>query len=320
MEEHLYKYFSCTMTDSEKELLFQELETNPALRDEFADLQNAMAFSALVEKEGDDRLAARSLNELKRTSSRRRNLRISWKVMKYAAVVLLLVGTWFLSQEHTLDAYREEYTWVEAPKGQRVFITLADGTGVWLNPCTRLKVPNVFDKNRRVVELEGEGFFKVTKNPDAPFIVKTSQYNVRVLGTEFNVFAYPGSENFETELVEGAVYVYDKVNSRQGIHLKPNEKVLVVDGHLKKEPSYYKQQQLQSDGIFMFGDKSFGELLKRLEFWYSVKFTVRRPEILKQVYTGKFRQSDDISSVLQAIKDVGKFDYRILSENEIEIF
>lgn len=320
MEEHLYNYFSGTMTESEKDILFRRMEENAALKDEFAALQNAMAFSGLVEREEDDRIAAIKLKELKRTALRRKNFRLSWKIMKYAAVVLLLIGTWFLSQEHTLDTYREEYTWVEAPKGQRVYITLADGTGVWLNPCTKLKVPNVFDKQQRVVELEGEGFFKVTKNSDAPFIVKTSKYNIRVLGTEFNVFAYPESDAFETELVKGSVYVYDDNHSKQGIYLKPDEKVMLVQGHLRKISSRYKQQQLQSEGIYTFGDKPFGELVNRLELWYDVKFIVKNPEVLKQVYTGKFRQSDDINSILQAIKDVGKFHYRILSAKEIEIF
>lgn len=320
MEEHQYNYFSGTMTDSEKDILFRRMKEDAALKDEFVALQNAMALSGLIEREEDGRVTAIKLNELKRIAMHRKNLRISWKVMKYAAVILLLIGTWLFSHEHTLNTYREEYTWVEAPKGQRVYVTLADGTGVWLNPCTKLKVPNLFDKQQRVVELEGEGFFKVTKNADAPFIVKTSKYNVRVLGTEFNVFAYPGSADFETELVKGSVYVYDNNDTHQGIYLKPNEKVMVVQGSLRKMSSRYNQQQLQSEGVYTFGDKPFGELIKRLELWYDVKFMIKNPEILKQVYSGKFRQSDDINSILQAIKDVGKFRYRILSDKEVEIY
>lgn len=320
MEEHLYNYFSGKITESEKKALFREISEDTTLKDEFAALQNAMALSGLIEKEEDARIVSLKLKELKSTAKRRKNFRISWKVMKYASVVLLLIGTWLLSQEHTLDVYRDAYTWVEAPKGQRVYITLADGTGVWLNPCTKLKVPNVFDGQQRVVELEGEGFFKVAKNPDAPFIVKTSKYDVRVLGTEFNVFAYPESEEFETELVKGSVYIYSKDNSQQGIYLKPDEKVVLVNGCLSKISSQYKQQQLQNEGIYTFGDKPFGELIKRMELWYGVKFVIKNQEILKQVYSGKFRQSDDINSILQAVKDVGKFNYRILSDKEIEIF
>lgn len=319
MKAHLYNYFSGAMTEGEKEDLFRRMESDAAMKDEFAALQNAMALSGLTEKEGDEQLAAARLRQLKQTALRRRNLRLSWVVMKYAAAVFLLLGTWFLSQKHTLDTYRDEYTWVEAPKGQRVYVTLADGTAVWLNPCTRLKVPNIFDGKQRVVELEGEGFFKVKKNPDAPFTVRTSKYNVRVLGTEFNVFAYPGSDAFETELVKGSVYVYDKAN-KQGMYLQPDEKVFAADGRLRKVASNYKQHLLQREGIFTFGDRPFGELLKRLELWYGVRFTVKRPEILSEIYSGKFRQSDDIGNILQAIKDVGKFDFRMVSEKEIEIF
>lgn len=320
MKEYLYNYFSGNISDADKEILFSRMEEDELLRQEFAALQNATAVSELLEKQGDDQLALSGLKSLKKTALKRKTRRISYQVMKYAAIVIILIGTWFLSQERTLDNFRKEYTWIEAPKGQRVFITLADGTSVWLNPSTRLKVPNVFDKNQRNVELEGEGFFKVTKNSDAPFTVKTRQYNVKVLGTEFNVFAYPDSHEFETELVRGSVYVYDKRQAQNGIYMKPNEKVRSVNGSLQKTSSYYNQQQLQEQGLYNMGDRPFGEILKRLELWYGVHFTVKRPDILKEVYSGKFRQSDNVIHILQAIQGVGKFHFRTISDKEIEIY
>lgn len=320
MKEYLYNYFSGNISDADKEILFSRMEEDEVLRQEFAALQNAAAVSELIEKQGDDRLALAGLQNLKKTALKRKTRRISYRVMKYAAIVVFLVGTWFLSQEHALDSFRKEYTWIEAPRGQRVFITLADGTSVWLNPSTRLKVPNIFDKNQRNVELEGEGFFKVAKNSDAPFTVKTRQYNVKVLGTEFNVFAYPDSNEFETELVSGSVYVYDKKLAKNGIYMKPNEKVRSVNGRLQKTSSYYNQQQLQEQGLYNMSDRPFGEVLKRLELWYGVHFTVQRPDILKEVYSGKFRQSDSVIQILQAIQDVGKFHFRTISDKEIEIY
>ena len=312
MEEYLHKYFLGIMTDPEKERFFEELEKDAALKEEFAALQNSIALSGLMEEEGDERMASVKLKELKRMAAKRRTLRLSWKMVKYAAMILLVIGTWLLSKEYNLDIYSREYTWVQAPKGQRVYVTLADGTTVWLNPCTRLKVPNVFDARQRIVELEGEGFFKVMKNAEAPFIVKTDKYDIRVLGTEFNVFAYPDRDDFETELVTGSVYICDREENGQGIYLKPDEKAIVLNGRLHKLSSEYKQRQLQTSGIYTFGDQPFGELLKRLELWYEGKFIVKNPEILKQVYSGKFRQNDSIESILQAIKDVGKFQYRYL--------
>lgn len=319
-EELFYKYFTGNLTDAEKESLFRQVDNDVALKDELAGMQNVVTLCRLAEKEGDKEWASAKKKELARTLYRRKVRRISLQVARYAAILLLVAGAWFLSRERTLDHFSEEYTWVEAPRGQRVCITLADGTSVWLSPCTKLKVPNVFDKRRRVVELEGEGFFKVAGNPYAPFTVKTKRYSVKVLGTEFNVFAYPHSSEFEAELVKGSVYVYDKEHEQKGVRLLPNEKATLINGRLQKSSSRYMQYQSVKDGIFVFGDKPFGELLKRLELWYDVRFIVRRPAILQEIYSGKFRQSDEIGDILQAIKEVGKFDYRILSEKEIEIY
>ena len=141
-----------------------------------------------------------------------------------------------------------------------------------------------------------------------------------MLGTEFNVFAYPDSNEFETELVSGSVYVYDKKLAKNGIYMKPNEKVRAVNGRLQKTSSYYNQQQLQEQGLYNMSDRPFGEVLKRLELWYGVHFTVQRPDILKEVYSGKFRQSDNVIQILQAIQDVGKFHFRTISDKEIEIY
>ena len=113
------------------------------------------------------------------------------------------------------------------------------------------------------------------KNAEAPFIVKTDKYDIRVLGTEFNVFAYPDRDDFETELVTGSVYICDREENGQGIYLKPDEKAIVLNGRLHKLSSEYKQRQLQTSGIYTFGDQPFGELLKRLELWYEVKFIVK---------------------------------------------
>lgn len=165
MKEYLYNYFSGNISDADKEILFSRMEEDELLRQKFAALQNATAVSELLEKQGDDQLALSGLKSLKKTALKRKTRRISYQVMKYAAIVIILIGTWFLSQERTLDNFRKEYTWIEAPKGQRVFITLADGTSVWLNPSTRLKVPNVFDKTNVMLNLKERASLKSLKIP-----------------------------------------------------------------------------------------------------------------------------------------------------------
>mgnify|MGYP000523775342 CR=1 FL=1 len=134
-------------------------------------------------------------------------------LLKYTAIALILItGSWFASQQYTRHQQKMLFTEINVPKGQRVNMTLADGTSVWLSPRSKIRIPNEFQGNNRTVELDGEGYFSVTKDPKRPFIVKTQQFNVEVLGTEFNVFAYTEIPRFETNLVEGSVLVYNKDN------------------------------------------------------------------------------------------------------------
>lgn len=320
MNEQFDKYFAGTLTDAEKLNLFRQMDDNAALKEEMADMQNMMALSGLMEKEDDSRLVAEKMKELERRINKRRFLRFSLAVAKYAAIVVLIFSSWFLSEKYTQEKHRGEAIWIEAPQGQRVYLTLADGTEAWLSSRTKLKVPNQFNHKERVIELDGEGFFAVKKDADRPFIVKTKQYNVQVLGTQFNVFAYSESSDFETDLLQGSVYVYNKDHKEGGLYMKPDEKVFLKDGTLLKSTSNFKQSKYLKNGIFTFEDKPFGELLTRLERWYDVKFKIQNPEIKTYVFSGKFRQSDDIASILQAIQEVGKFNFRVLTENEIEIY
>lgn len=320
MKEELYRYFEGSLSEEEKRVLFQQMYADTELKKEFAALQNALALSSMLKHSGDGFWSEKRLKELKRMSAKKKERHFFFNFLKYAAIVLLIVCSWVLSQHQTVKTYNKEYTWIEAPKGQRVSVKLADGSSVILNPSSRLRVPNVFESKKRIVLLEGEGFFKVAKNPNKPFIVTTEKYNIRVLGTEFNVFAYPQSEEFETELVQGSVYVYDKDDEANGIYMRANEKVSLKDGKLYKVSSAYKQHQLEKTGIYDFSDVPFKNLLTRLGLWYNIRFQVDRPEILNHVYQGKFRQSDDIETIMNAIRDVGKFNYKIISEYVIEIY
>ena len=316
----LYKYFSGNITFEERKTLFGILGKDESLRNEFAKIQNTVAFQSLLKMQGDDALAESKLAELKKGIKKERIGHLVLSSLKYAAIIALMVMTWVVSKDHFKGSLGDAYTWIEAPKGQRVSITLSDGTIVALNPSSKLKVPNVFEGDERTVELLGEGFFKVAHNEKAPFTVKTENYNVQVLGTEFNVFAYPHSGIFETDLIRGSVYVYQRDHIDAGIRLAQNEKAKIVAGRLTKVRSNFAQKHLLDDGIYEFSGISLGVLLKRLELWYGVTIQVDDPRICEQNYTGKLRQSDDVSVILKAISVVGKFHYRKVSDNKIEIY
>ena len=114
-------------------------------------------------------------------------------------------------------------------KGSRSHIKLPDGTTVWLNAGSKLNYPRQFTGGKREVALEGEAFFDVAKDPDRPFTVRTKTFAIRVLGTEFNVAAYPDENKLETTLISGKVQVTMNEKPDQNIILAPNEKLTVIN-------------------------------------------------------------------------------------------
>ena len=177
-----------------------------------------------------------------------------WQNMPLSSAILL-INIWLLTDKFIPEEKAPLYTKIEVPKGQRIFMTLQDGTEAWLSPRSVIKIPNEFSKDERSVELDGEGFFSVTKDAKRPFIVKTQRYDIKVLGTRFNVFAYSESERFETNLVKGSVQVTNNSKPEENIILKPNEMVSLSNGNLIKTAASFNNEEYLKSGIFYFSNK-----------------------------------------------------------------
>ncbi len=164
------------------------------------------------------------------------------QIGKYAAILIVAfflggaVFTKFFTD--TNDLLSDRYSEIVVPRGAKAQFTLLDGTQVTLNAGSKLRYNNKYGIKDRNVELEGEAYFKVAKDKERPFIVKTSHIAVKALGTEFNVKAYPGDKTIETTLVEGSVKVekLEGKNEYGDILLKPNQKI-----------TFYKSEEIQED-------------------------------------------------------------------------
>ena len=241
--------------------------------------------------------------------------------MKYAAVFCVLIaGTFFVTKHYMSEEFGKKYTVVTAPKGQRVKVDLPDGTVAWLSPCSQLRFSGSFNNKDRIVELDGATFFDVAKNPDKPFVVAVKQYRVQVLGTKFNISAYAASPEFETDLLEGAVYVYDSTNAGNEILLKPKEKAVLWGDKLVKRPSDFNNEEYLKNGIVTFQSESFGKVINQVALWNGVHFTIKKTVDLTKKISGKFRQSDTVESILKALQGTTPFKYTIIDENEIIIY
>ncbi len=119
------------------------------------------------------------------------------------------------------------YTEIRAPYGARTEIGLPDGSTVWLNAGSRIKYMNVFNRDNREIQLHGEAYFKVAKNADLPFDVKTGDLSIQALGTEFNVKSYDDEDIIETTLVEGKIAIHQG-RKQKNIYLEPHQQALYV--------------------------------------------------------------------------------------------
>ena len=166
-------------------------------------------------------------------------------ITKYAAIIFLafsISGLLFYRAGKSEVAYSEEtVSELTVPLGSHAQFSMSDGTTVTLNAGSRLKYNNRFGIKERVVHLEGEGYFKVSKDSEKPFIVETSCLTIRALGTEFNVKAYPVDNKIEATLVEGSIEVehVSENYKTEAVILKPSQKLTFFknDSSLVESPA-----------------------------------------------------------------------------------
>ncbi|MDR0543026.1 MAG: FecR family protein [Dysgonamonadaceae bacterium] len=262
------------------------------------------------------------------------NFRKLWiEALKIAAIFLVIwTGFRYLGKPETSEKYQS----MIVPAGQRAKLILSDSSIVWLNSLSKITYPAGFGTGNRIVELDGEAYFEVYHDRNHPFIVKTGNMDVKVLGTKLNVVAYSGNPASEVSLLEGSVEV-KPVGSSQIYTMKEretvsirNEKVVrnmqsvVADTAVRriesiKAPvgiSKIKTYPIKNydyfewiNGLICFDDEPAEQIIHKLEIYYDTKITVGNPNILKKKYTGKFRSQDGVEHVLKVLQLKENFKY-----------
>ena len=284
-------------------------------------MQNVVALTGILSRQDDPEVSRKGKQHFAKLLFRKRLKRTITVSLKYAAVfAVLIAGTFYVTKQYLSEEFGKNYTMITAPKGQRVKVDLPDGTVAWLSPCSSLRLSASFNESDRKVELDGATYFDVAKNLEKPFIVSAKGYRVRVLGTKFNISAYKNSAEFETDLVEGCVHIYDPADIRNEVFLQPKEKAVLWGDRLMKRESDFDNEEYLKNGIVSFLSEPFGRVLNSVALWNDVIFKIERSVNATQRISGKFRQSDSLESILKALQGAMPFKYKIVSEEEIIIY
>ena len=308
-----------------KDILYKFFEGNASFEEEAAvkqwmeeSAENRLAF--LKERKLFDAMLLLGNEEIIKNGKKRFSINLSslrTELIKIAAVVAITLGGSYFYYQSSLEKELMAMQTITVPAGQRINITLVDGTNVWLNARTSLSYPVKFGKNNRQVVLDGEAYFDVTKDKSKPFIVQTDNYNVEVLGTKFDVNAYSETGEFETTLMSGSVKVASASDSIQKITLKPNNKVYLQDGKLHVTAVDDYNPYRWKEGLICFKNETFTSIMKDFEKYYGLTIQVKNKNVFKYVYTGKFRQTDGIDYALRVLQKDIKFTYQRDDENQI---
>lgn len=237
-------------------------------------------------------------------------------------------------------AYRSE---VSTKYGSRTKLVLPDGTQVWLNAGSRLTYDKAFGTATREVALTGEAYFDVAKNAARPFVIHAPGFNIKVLGTAFNVRSFPGEKKSETSLIRGSIEVTFSDRPAEKIVLKPNEKLVIANEDLSggkaAAPMVNKKESIPPEPLvavshltyepsdstivetswmankLIFRSESFEDLAPRMERWYGVHISFASEDLKKKRFTGTF-ENETIQQALKALQYSWPFRYTI-SKQEI---
>lgn len=198
------------------------------------------------------------------------------------------------------------------PKGKRSFLTLADGTRIWVNSGTRVVYPVEFTAANREIFVDGEIYLEVQPDKNKPFIVHTSDIDIQVLGTEFNVQAYDGDMQKRVVLKSGAVKITSDKNSGE-IMLKPDEMFEMNNGREKVGHADVDAYISWINGIYICKNERLDIISARLSRYYGVEINVAKDAAALRC-SGKLDLKENLNDVMNVIKYIVPINYT--NENE----
>jgi len=319
INELIIRYLDNSASLEDKKVLLRwlkESDTNLSSFNETRDLW--LSCDAALEDDTDMYIAfSRLRNRILQNYIPVRQPRRAFMRWYHAAAIILIalgIGYWFSArlpiQQEKIYIQNQLIT----AKGSKGKFLLPDGTVVWLNTDSKLVYPEQFDNDKRFVRLEGEGYFEVVENKKKPFIVRSGDLDIEVLGTTFDISGYPYRDKIDVVLLSGKVKVRGETLN-EDIILKPGQllKYKKNEGEASVQET---KAQLHTDWIkerLIFDNSSLSDIIISLEGWYNI--SIQCPpafaEKLRMTFTVR---GENVEEILTAMSRIAPINYLITGD------
>lgn len=317
-EEIFHKILNNTADESEKQEFFRSIEIDPEKKEEYQHYKNLYILGNLnpdqYRKQQDESFS----NFWNRVQSAKPQ-RFIGQWMRYAAIFILASVLGFMAdyvlypKESADSGDHIEYS---SEKGSVSIVRLKDGSSIWLSSGTKLTI-NKNKKGETIAHLNGEAYFDLIPDPTRKFIVDLGKFQVRDIGTTFNVRAYESEHTISTTLIKGQIDLikdsgksFLTVNPGEYVQYdKPSDKIAVN----QQDPSIVTAWK---DGKFVFIDQPLSEICTDLENWYNVEIQIEDPKLAGTRYTSVVKRSTTIEMVLRILSVTDQIHYEITNKKE----
>lgn len=321
-EELLEKYFSgrCTPDEAAAARQYMADPANDGPLDRFMETK----WDQVLKQDGSYPMMIPAEDRYKKIKGRLfKERKLPALLFKAAASILLVLagGSLYLNRVALLDIFFPVKTLTVSTKpGEQLELTLPDGSKVWLNTASTISYPEVFRGATRNIKLTGEAFFQVKPDPRKPFFVHSRQFYARVLGTSFNVKAYPDpDEDVYVTVTEGKVAVgieNENMARKEFTRLTRNHRVMFdpVANILFQDSVATGQGIAWRDGKLSFHQASLKEMATALERWFAVKIDVTEAEAMQCSFSATYYKGVKLRDILEAMQIMGKIAYEFTDD------
>lgn len=231
--------------------------------------------------------------------------------------LIILGGLWISEyrQQKTLLVENSVESTLFAPLGSRISFSLPDGTKGWLNSGSSLEYRLPFNNNRQVVVL-GEAWFDVVHDVKHPFEITTGDSKVKVLGTKFNLSAYPDEKYVEVTLEDGKVE-FSTPGLKSAVVMKPNERLVFRENSVNINVTDVEKYSSWKEGKLVFRGDSMGEVARRIGRWYNVDVKLVDKGLENYSFRGTF-EDDSLEEVLKFLSMTSPMKYHIVDRTQLD--